>query len=194
MIADMSSDIFSRPVDVSKYALIYAGAQKNVGPSGATLVIVKDELLGKFQRQVPTMMDYRTHINDGSMFNTPCTVAVYTCMEQMTYYKELGGIAGIQKINQEKADLLYNEIERNKAFRCTVPNPEDRSQMNITFILNDEFKANEAEFEALAKKAGIDGIKGHRSVGGYRASTYNSLKIESVQALVQVMKDFEASL
>ncbi len=191
LICDMSSDIFSKPVDVSKYILIYAGAQKNLGPSGATLVIVKDEALGKVTRPIPTMLDYKIHIDNGSMFNTPATVPVFGCLQTLLWLKELGGIPVIEKMNKDKADLLYAEIERNKMFVATVPDPDDRSRMNVNFIMSPNYAELEKPFLAFAKSRGLIGLEGHRSVGGFRASLYNALPVESVQALVDAMKDFE---
>lgn len=192
LVADMSSDIFSRPVDVAKYDLIYAGAQKNLGPSGATLVIVKDDVLGQTERTVPTLMDYNTHIKAGSMFNTPSTVAVFACLQTLQWLKEQGGVEGIEKVNIEKADLLYAEMDRNKLFKPTVPAAEDRSRMNVTFVMADGFEELEKEFLDFASSKGMVGLKGHRSVGGFRASIYNAMPKESVQALVDTMKEFEA--
>ncbi|RIJ46108.1 3-phosphoserine/phosphohydroxythreonine transaminase [Maribellus luteus] len=191
LVADMSSDIFSRPVDVAKHDLIYAGAQKNLGPSGATLVIVKDEALGKIDRVIPTMLDYRIHIQNESMFNTPSTLPVFACLQTLRWLKELGGVEAIEKINIEKAAVLYDEIDRNKLFQSTVPNKEDRSLMNVTFVMAPEFAELEKEFLDFATAKGMIGIKGHRSVGGFRASTYNAMPIESVQALVDTMQEFE---
>lgn len=191
VVCDMSSDIFSRPIDISKYALIYAGAQKNLGPSGATLVIVKNDMLGKVDRPIPTMLDYRTHIKGESMFNTPATVPVFGCLQTLRWLKELGGVEAIEKINIAKADLLYGELERNKMFRPTVPNPEDRSRMNVTFVMTEGFESFEKEFDVFAETKGLLGLKGHRSVGGFRASTYNAMSIEGVQALVDTLKEFE---
>lgn len=191
LISDMSSDIFSRPVDVSKYHVIYAGAQKNLGPSGATLVIVKNDALGKVDRPIPTMLDYRTHINNGSMFNTPATLSVFACLQTMKWLKEKGGVEAIEKVNIEKANMLYSELDRNKLFVSTVPNPEDRSRMNVTFVMAPEYTDLEGDFLAFATSKGMVGIKGHRSVGGFRASLYNALPIESVRALVETMQDFE---
>lgn len=190
LIADMSSDIFSRPVDVSKYAMIYGGAQKNLAPAGVTFVIVKDELLGKVSRAIPTMLDYRTHIKEGSMFNTPPVLPIYTARETLLWLKSLGGLKEMQKLNQAKADLLYGEIERNKLFKGTAA-VEDRSLMNICFVMNEEYQTLESEFQAFASGKGMVGLKGHRSVGGFRASCYNALPIESVQALVDCMREFE---
>jgi len=192
LVCDMSSDIFSRPVDVSKYALIYAGAQKNIGPSGATLIIIKDDCLGKANRPIPTMLDYKIHIENGSMFNTPSTLAVYGCLQTLIWLKDIGGVEAIEKINAQKAKLLYDEIDRNKMFVGTVTAVEDRSRMNVTFVMAPEFVEKEKEFLDLASSRGMVGIKGHRSVGGFRASIYNAMPIESVKALVDVMKEFES--
>jgi phosphoserine aminotransferase len=191
LIADMSSDIFSRPVDVAKYSLIYAGAQKNLAPAGVTLVIVKEDILGKVVRQIPTMLDYRTHIKAESMFNTPPVFAVFAAQQTLQWLKDLGGVKAIQKKNTEKAQLLYDEIDRNKLFVPTVKDPEDRSLMNICFVMAEQYKELEQPFADFAKSKGMVGIAGHRSVGGFRASTYNALPKESVQALVDTMKDFE---
>ena len=191
LVADMSSDIFSRPVDISKYALIYGGAQKNLAPSGVTFVIVKDEILGKVSRQIPTMLDYRTHIKDGSMFNTPPVVPVYAAMQTLRWLKSLGGLEVMQKMNIEKASILYNEIDRNKLFKGTAA-VEDRSLMNVCFIMNDEYKELEEEFYKFATGKGMVGIKGHRSVGGFRASIYNAMPKSGVEALVETMKEFES--
>lgn len=170
LICDMSSDIFSRPIDVSKYDLIYAGAQKNLGPSGATLIIVKESALGRVTRPIPTMLDYRVHIQNDSMFNTPGTVPVFGCLQTLLWLKELGGVEAIEKINTEKADLLYAEIDRNKMFMSTVPDPSDRSRMNVTFVMSPEFAEFEKAFGDFAAAEGMVGLKGHRSVGGFRAS------------------------
>jgi phosphoserine aminotransferase len=191
VVCDMSSDIFSRPIDISKYALIYAGAQKNLGPSGATLVIVRDDILGKVDRPIPTMLDYRTHIKGVSMFNTPATVPVFGCLQTLLWLKEQGGVEGIEKVNIAKAKLLYSELDRNKMFKPSVPNPEDRSRMNVTFVMTEGNESFEKEFDAFAESKGMVGLKGHRSVGGFRASIYNALPLTSVQALVNVMKEFE---
>ena len=191
LVADMSSDIFSRPVDVSKYAVIYGGAQKNLAPAGVTFVIVKKDILGKVDRSIPTMIDYRTHIDKESMFNTPPVLPVYSALQTLKWLKEQGGIAAMQKRNQEKAALLYNEIDRNKLFQGTVPNKEDRSLMNICFVMNEEYADLEKEFLDFATEKGMLGIKGHRSVGGFRASTYNALPLDSVKALVDAMQEFE---
>ncbi len=190
LVADMSSDIFSRPIDVSKYAIIYGGAQKNLAPAGVAFVIVKKDLLGKTGRDIPTMLDYRTHVDKGSMFNTPPVLPVFSALQTLKWLKEQGGVAGMQKINEEKAALLYDEIDRNKLFKGTAEK-EDRSLMNICFVMNDEFAELEKEFLDFATERGMIGIKGHRSVGGFRASTYNALPIESVKALVETMQEFE---
>ena len=191
LIADMSSDIFSRPVDVSKYNCIYAGAQKNVSMAGVNIVIVKDEALNKVSRQIPTMLDYMTHVKNGSMFNTPPVVPIYCAMKNLEWVKQNGGVEAMDKRAKERADMLYTEIERNKLFRGTVK-AEDRSYMNICFVMNDEYKELEADFLQFATERGMVGIKGPRSVGGFRASCYNAQTIEGVQALIQSMKDFEA--
>jgi phosphoserine aminotransferase len=192
LVADMSSDIFSRPVDISKYAVIYGGAQKNLAPAGVTFVIIKEDVLGKVTRPLPTMLDYRTHIKSESMFNTPPVFAVYAAQQTLKWYKELGGLKVMQKRNTEKAIILYDEIDRNKLFIPTVNDPEDRSIMNICFVMKDDYKELEKPFAEYAKSKGMIGIVGHRSVGGFRASTYNALPKESVEALIQVMKEFEA--
>ena len=192
MIADMSSDIFSRPVDVSKYICIYGGAQKNLAPAGATFVIVKDEALNKVSRYIPTMLNYQTHIEGGSMFNTPPVLPIYSAMLTLRWIKANGGVEEMQRRAKERADLLYGEIDRNKMFRATVADPEDRSYMNICFVMSDEYKELEAEFMKFATERGMVGIKGHRSVGGFRASCYNAMPLESVQALVDCMKEFES--
>lgn len=188
MVCDMSSDIFSRKVNVADFDLIYAGAQKNMGPAGTTLVIVKDEILGKTNRQIPTMLDYNTHIQKDSMFNTPPVFPIYVSMLTLEWLKKNGGVEAIEKANQAKADLLYNEIDRNPLFKGAA-NIEDRSNMNVTFLLTN----NDLEdtFNKMWAAAGCNGLKGHRSVGGYRASMYNALPIESVQVLVDVMQELE---
>lgn len=191
LVADMSSDIFSRPIDVSKYNLIYAGAQKNLGPSGATLVIVKDEALGKVDRPIPTILNYQTHIDNGSMFNTPATLPVFACLQTLLWLKEKGGVAAMEKINIEKAKILYDELDRNKLFAPNIPNKEDRSRMNVTFVMAPDYVGLEKEFLDYATSKGMLGIKGHRSVGGFRASIYNAMPKESVQALVDAMHEFE---
>lgn len=193
LVADMSSDIFSRPVDVSKYAIIYAGAQKNLAPAGVTLIIVKDDVLGKVDRPIPTMLNYRTHIENGSMFNTPPVVPIYAAMQTLRWLKKNGGLQAMEKRNKEKAALLYDEIDRNPVFRgtCAI---EDRSLMNVCFVLSPEYEGNEADFLAFAKDRGLESLKGHRSVGGFRASIYNAMPIEGVQALVETMKEFGKKL
>lgn len=190
LIADMSSDIFSRPVDVSKYICIYGGAQKNLAPSGVTFVIVKDETLGKMSRHIPTMLDYRTHIKEGSMFNTPPVLPIYSAMLTLRWIKANGGVEAMERRAIEKADMLYGEIERNKLFVGTAA-LEDRSRMNICFVMASGYEALEADFLKFAVANGMDGIKGHRSVGGFRASCYNAMPKESVQALIDCMQEFE---
>ena len=190
MVADMSSDIFSRSVDVSKYSLIYAGAQKNLGPAGVTIIIVREDALGKVSRPIPTMLDYRTHIKSESMFNTPPVLPIFSSLQTLKYYKQLGGVAAIEKINIEKANMLYDEIDRNKLFTGTAV-AEDRSRMNVCFVMNDNYKELEAEFNSFASAKGMVGLKGHRSVGGFRASIYNAMPKSSVEALIDTMKEFE---
>ena len=191
IIADMSSDIMSRPVDVSKYDCIYGGAQKNLSMAGVTFVIVKNDALGKAPRQIPTMLDYRTHVEKGSMFNTPPVVPIYCMLENLRWIKKNGGVEAMAKNAQERADIVYGEIDRNKLFRGTVA-AEDRSLMNICFVMNDEYKELEKPFLDFATERGMVGIKGHRSVGGFRASCYNAQTIEGVNALVACMKEFES--
>ncbi len=191
MVADMSSDIFSRPVDVSKYGLIYGGAQKNLAPAGVTFVIVKDEILGKVSRYIPTMLNYKTHIAEGSMFNTPPVLPIYAALQTLKWLKKNGGLVEMEKKNIAKANLLYNAIDNSKMFEGTA-NKEDRSRMNICFVMKEKYKDLEADFLKFATSQGMVGIKGHRLVGGFRASCYNALPIESVQALVDCMKEFEA--
>lgn len=190
LVADMSSDIMSRPVDVSKYAMIYGGAQKNVGPAGVTFVIIREDTLGKVTRYLPTMLDYRTHIKEQSMFNTPPVFSIFVMTETLKWLKGIGGLKEIFKINKEKAALLYNEIDRNKMFVGTAAK-EDRSLMNICFVMTEEYKDKEEAFMAFAKERGMVGIKGHRSVGGFRASVYNACPVESIKALVACMQEFE---
>jgi len=192
MIGDMSSDIFSRPVDVSKYDCIYGGAQKNLSMAGVTFLIIKDEVLGRVQREIPTMLDYRTHISKGSMFNTPPVVPIYTAMENLRWIKANGGVEAMEKLAKERADIVYGEIDRNKLFRGTVKCEEDRSYMNICFVLNDEYAELQDEFFKFATERGMVGIKGHRDVGGFRASCYNAMTVEGCKALVETMKEFEA--
>ena len=191
LIADMSSDIFSRPVDVSKYDCIYAGAQKNLSMAGVTLVIVKNDALGKVDRAIPTMLDYRTHVEKGSLFNTPPVVPIYSALETLRWIKAQGGLKAMDKLAHDRAEILYAEIDRNKLFRGTA-NEEDRSLMNICFVMSDEYKELEKPFLDYALSCGMVGVKGHRSVGGFRASCYNAQTIEGVEALVKCMKDFEA--
>ena len=191
LIADMSSDIMSRPVDVSKYAMIYGGAQKNVGPAGVTFFIVKKDLLGKVSRYIPTMLNLQTHIDGGSMFNTPPVFSIFVMNETLKWVKEMGGVEAVYKMNQEKAAILYDEIDRNPLFVGTAAK-EDRSLMNVCFVMAPGYEALQDEFMAFAKERGMVGIKGHRSVGGFRASIYNACPKESVQALVDCMKEFEA--
>ena len=190
LIADMSSDIFSRPVDVSKYACIYGGAQKNLAPSGVSFVIVKDDALGKISRTIPTMLDYRTHIANDSMFNTPPVLPIYSALCTLRWIKSQGGVPEMQRRAAARAEMLYGEIDRNKMFRGTA-DVEDRSYMNIDFVMSDEYKELESEFMAFATSRGMVGIKGHRSIGGFRASCYNALPLEAVEALVNCMKEFE---
>ena len=192
MIGDMSSDIFSRTVDVSKYDCIYGGAQKNLSMAGVTFVIVKDDVLGHVNREIPTMLDYRTHVKKGSMFNTPPVVPIYTALENLHWIKANGGVEAMGRRAKERADILYAEIDRNKLFRGTVKCEEDRSYMNICFVLNDEYADLQDEFFKFATDRGMVGIKGHRDVGGFRASCYNAMTVEGVNALVETMKEFEA--
>ena len=188
MVCDMSSDIFSRKIEVCNFDIIYAGAQKNMGPAGTTLVIVKDDILGKTGRNIPTILDYNTHISKDSMFNTPPVFPIYVSMLTLQWLKDLGGVEVIENMNQDKADLLYGEIDRNPLFEGTAAK-EDRSNMNVCFLLTDSSK--EEAFNTMWNAAGIRGIKGHRSVGGFRASMYNAMPIESVQVLVDVMNKLE---
>lgn len=190
LVADMSSDIMSRPVDVSKYAMIYGGAQKNVGPAGVTFVIIRKDILGKVSRHIPSMLDYRIHIEGESMYNTPPVFPIFIMTQTLKWLKKLGGLTAIHKINREKAELLYAEIDRNPLFRGTAAK-EDRSLMNICFVMAQGRESLEAEFLDYAKSRGMVGIKGHRSVGGFRASVYNACPKESVQALVDCMREFE---
>ncbi len=193
LIADMSSDIFSRPVDVSKYDCIYAGAQKNLAMAGVTVIIVKDEKFGRTGRDLPTMLDYRTHIEKGSMFNTPPVVPIYSALETLRWIKRMGGVEAMDRLAIERAKIVYDEIDRNRLFRGTVAE-EDRSLMNICFVMNDEYAELEKPFFDFATERGMVGIKGHRSVGGFRASCYNAQTIEGVNALVAAMRDFEAKI
>lgn len=190
LVADMSSDIFSRPIDVAKYSIIYGGAQKNLAPAGVTFVIIKDSALGKVTRTIPTMLNYKTHIDKQSMFNTPPVLPVFAAVKTLEWLKQKGGVKAMHKINLEKAAVLYDEIERNKLFMSTVPDHEDRSLMNVCFVMNENYKELEKDFSTYAKSNGMIGIDGHRSVGGFRASLYNAMPIESVKALVECMKEF----
>lgn len=192
LVADMSSDIFSRVIDPTKYALIYAGAQKNLSMAGVTLVIVRNDVLGKVTRPLPTMIDYRTHIDKGSMFNTPPVVPIFTCLQTLRWIKAQGGVAEMERRAQQRAQLLYGEIDRNSLFRGTVTDPADRSYMNVCFVMAEGHEALESEFLSFATARGMHGIKGHRSVGGFRASIYNAMPLEGVQALVETMQAFEA--
>jgi phosphoserine aminotransferase len=188
MVCDMSSDIFSRTLDFSKFGLIYAGAQKNMGPAGTTLVVVREDILGKVSRKIPAMLDYKEHIKAGSMYNTPPVFPVYVSMLNLEWLKKLGGISAIEKENDKKAQLIYSEIDLNPLFKGYAVK-EDRSTMNATFTLeNENLKET---FETMLKEAGISGLNGHRSVGGYRASMYNALSLDSVKALVEVMSELE---
>jgi phosphoserine aminotransferase len=191
LVADMSSDIFSRPMDVSKYALIYGGAQKNLAPAGVTFVIIHNDILGKVDRAIPTMLDYRTHVDKGSMFNTPPCLSIYAAMHTLRWYREQGGVEAMYKLNLDKARILYDEIDRNPLFVSGIANEDDRSIMNVTFVMSEEYKEKEADFLAFATERGMSGLKGHRSVGGFRASIYNAMPISSVEALTDAMQAFE---
>ncbi len=190
LIADMSSDIFSRPVDVSKYGIIYGGAQKNLGPAGVAFVVIRKDILGKVERNIPSMLDYRVHIENGSMFNTPPCLPVFTVRETLRWLKKMGGVARMQEINTGKAGLLYDAIDNSRIFEGTAEK-KSRSIMNVCFVMKDEYKEHEADFLSFAQDRGMVGVKGHRSVGGFRASIYNAMPVESVQALIDVMKEFE---
>jgi len=191
LVADASSDILSRPMDVSKYALIYGGAQKNLGPAGVAFAIVKDSLLEKVTRPVPSMLSYKVHQENDSLYNTPPCVAIYSCLQTLKWLKELGGLKAMHKMNIEKAGLLYSEIDRNKLFMSPLTSVEDRSIMNVVFVFKPEYKDLEEKFLELAKSKGLVGIKGHRSVGGFRASIYNAMPLDGVKALVEAMEEFE---
>ena len=193
MVADMSSDIFSRPIDFSGYDAIYAGAQKNLAPAGVTLVIVREDALGHVDRAIPTMLDYRTHIKKGSMFNTPPVLPIFSALQTLRYYKQLGGIRELERRDLEKAAVLYEAIDSSKMFTGTVADPADRSIMNVCFVMTPEYKELESAFVDFCSARGIVGIKGHRSVGGFRASLYNALPLESVKVLVEAMHDFETT-
>lgn len=191
LVADASSDIFSRPVDVSKYGVIYGGAQKNLGPAGLGFIIIKNDILGKVDRPIPTLLNYQTHIDKNSLFHTPPVTPIYGALQTLKWYKSIGGLKKMQEINKQKADMLYDKIDSSKMFKGTVADKEDRSVMNITFVMNDEFKELESKFIEFAGQKNIVGIKGHRSVGGFRASMYNALPVESVKALIDAMNEFE---
>jgi len=191
LVADVSSDIFSRPMDVSKYSIIYGGAQKNLGPAGLTFVVIRNDMVGKVDRSIPTMLDYRTHIDKESMFNTPPVVAIYSALHTLRWYREKGGLEAMHKLNLDKAAILYEEIDRNRLFTPNVKNEEDRSIMNVTFIMSEEYRDKDADFLSFATERGMSGIKGHRSVGGFRASIYNAMPRSSVQALIDTMQAFE---
>ena len=190
LIADMSSDFLSREIDVAKYDCIYAGAQKNLSMAGVTVVILRNDALGKAPRAIPTMLDYRTHVDKGSMFNTPPVVPIYTALENLRYVKAHGGVKAMDMMAHKRAEMLYNEIDRNKLFKGTVKE-EDRSLMNICFVMNPEYAELEKPFLEFATSRGMVGVKGHRSVGGFRASCYNAQTIEGVQALIDTMQEFE---
>jgi len=193
LIADMSSDFISRPVDVSKYAMIYGGSQKNLGPAGVTFVIIRNDMLEKVvaDRKIPSMLQYGIHVENGSMFNTPPVVNIFAVREKLKWVKSMGGVVAMEKLAKERAELLYNAIDESNMFESPVQK-EDRSRMNIVFVMKEQYKDKEADFVKFAGERNCVGIKGHRSVGGFRASTYNASTIEDVQALVQAMKDFEA--
>lgn len=193
LICDMSSDIFSHPVEVGKYICIYGGAQKNLAPAGVAFAVVRNDALGKVGRVIPTMLNYQTHVDGGSMFNTPPVLPIYSAMLTLRWLKANGGIPEMARRAKQRADLLYAEIDRNKLFRATVSEKADRSYMNICFVMSEEYKDLESEFLSFATGQGMVGIKGHRSVGGFRASCYNAMPVESVQALIDCMKDFENS-
>jgi phosphoserine aminotransferase len=193
IIADMSSDIFSRPIDFTDYIMIFAGAQKNLAPAGVTICIIRKDALGKVTRPIPTMLNYKTHIDKESMFNTPPVLPIFSALQTLKYYKEIGGVEEIYRINKAKAKILYDEIDSNPLFKGTVTCKEDRSIMNVCFVMNDGKESLEEEFSKFASSKGMVGIKGHRSVGGFRASIYNAMPIESVQALVDCMREFAAS-
>jgi phosphoserine aminotransferase len=193
LVADMSSDILSRPLDISKYALIYGGAQKNLAPAGVTFVIVREDVVGKVDRKIPTIFNYQTQIDKGSMFNTPPVLPIYAALQTLIWVKDNGGVEAMQKRNKEKSDLLYEEVERNKLFKPTVSG-DDRSVMNVCWVMNEEYADHEKPFLEYATGKGMIGIKGHRSVGGFRASLYNALPLESVKALIAVMQEYEKNL
>lgn len=194
MVADMSSDIFSRAIDVSKYDIIYAGAQKNLAPAGATLIIVREDAFGHVDRPIPTMLNYKTHVDKGSMFNTPPVLPIFSALQTLRYYKEMGGVKELERRDLAKAAKLYEAIDASPIFQATVPDHSDRSIMNVCFVLKPEYAELEKPFMDFATSKGIVGIKGHRSVGGFRASLYNALPMESVDVLVAAMKEFAAKL
>ena len=194
MVADMSSDIFSRAIDVSKYDIIYAGAQKNLAPAGATLIIVREDALGHVDRPIPTMLNYKTHVDKGSMFNTPPVLPIFSALQTLRYYKEMGGVKELERRDLAKAAKLYEAIDASPIFQATVPDHADRSIMNVCFVLKPEYAELEKPFMDFATSKGIVGIKGHRSVGGFRASLFNALPMESVDVLVAAMKEFAAKL
>lgn len=193
LVADASSDIFSRPMDISKYAIVYGGAQKNLAPAGLTFAIVREDVLGKVERPIPTMLNYKTHMEKESMFNTPPVLPVFAALQTLKWLKQNGGLEVMHKRNNEKAELLYNAIDSSKMFKATVNDAEDRSIMNVCFVMKDEYAELEKEFQAFASSKGMVDIKGHRSVGGFRASIYNAMPIESVKALIDVMNEFTKS-
>ncbi len=193
LVSDMSSDFMSRPVDVSKYSLIYAGAQKNLAPAGVAIAIVNLNALGKVSRPIPSMLNYKLHADKESMYNTPPVMPIYSALQTLKWYKELGGITAIQKLNEEKSAILYDEIDRNRLFVGTAA-VEDRSHMNVCFVMKPEYAELESAFAKFAKERGMSGVNGHRSVGGFRASIYNAMPKESVQALIDCMKEFEKTV
>jgi phosphoserine aminotransferase len=190
LVADMSSDICSRPMDVSKYGIIYGGAQKNLGPAGVGFAIIRKDILGKVDRVIPSMLDYRIHIENGSMYNTPPCLPVYTVMETLKWIKGLGGLEKMLEINRKKAGVLYDAIDNSRMFVGTAEK-DSRSLMNVCFVMKEQYKEKEGDFLKFAQSRGMEGIKGHRSVGGFRASIYNALPEESIRALIGVMKEFE---
>jgi phosphoserine aminotransferase len=192
LFADASSDILSRPMDVSKYSLIYGGAQKNLGPAGVAFAILKDSMLEKVTRPIPSMLSYKIHVENESLYNTPPCIGIYACLQTLKWLKNLGGLKAIYKQNLDKAGILYDEIDRNKLFTSPITSVEDRSIMNVVFIFKPEYKDLEEKFLEVAKSKGLVGIKGHRSVGGFRASIYNAMSAEGVKVLVQAMKEFES--
>lgn len=194
LIADMSSDIMSRPVDVSKYAMIYGGAQKNLAPAGVAFVIIKNDIITEIDRKIPTMLNYKTHIDKDSMFNTPPAMNIFALLQTLKWIKKEGGVEEMEKRSIAKSTLLYDAIDNSKIFRATIPDINDRSRMNVTFVMKDEYKELEAKFVEFATENGMIGVKGHRSVGGFRASLYNALTLKSVEALIDTMKKFEHNI